>query len=113
MPGNTADIRKEYSQKNLLESSIAKDPLQQFGLWWKDALDAEIDDVNAMTLATASMEAVPSARIVLLKEFNQDGFVFFTNYIPPDRIGLTGVIVSEMLAAFVNFNSSFRKQPVS
>lgn len=80
MSGKIADIRKEYIRRRLLESTIAEDPVLQFEQWWRDALDAEIEDVNAMTLATASMEAVPSARIVLLKEFNHDGFVFFTNY---------------------------------
>ena len=80
MNSNPADIRREYSSKSLSESDIQPDPIQQFGQWWKEAVAAEIEDINAMTLATASIEAVPSARIVLLKEFNQEGFVFFTNY---------------------------------
>ena len=80
MNANPADIRREYSGKSLSESAIQPDPFQQFGQWWNEAIAANIEEVNAMTLATASTEAVPSARIVLLKEFNLDGFVFFTNY---------------------------------
>lgn len=80
MPDNIADIRKNYSQKTLLENEVDTDAIRQFTNWWNDALKAEIDEVNAMTLATASVEAVPSARIVLLKEFSDKGFVFFTNY---------------------------------
>ena len=80
MSSNPADIRKEYSRKSLLESSVANNPILQFGQWWNEALEAKIEDVNAMTLATASNEAVPSARVVLLKEYSQDGFIFFTNY---------------------------------
>jgi pyridoxamine 5'-phosphate oxidase len=80
MAVSIADIRKNYSQKNLLEKEMDPNAIHQFAKWWKEALDAEIDEVNAMTLATASMDAVPSARIVLLKDFSEKGFVFFTNY---------------------------------
>ena len=80
MTDKIADIRKNYSQKTLLENEVEADAIRQFANWWNDALAAEIDEVNAMTLATASIEAVPSARIVLLKEFSEKGFVFFTNY---------------------------------
>jgi pyridoxamine 5'-phosphate oxidase len=80
MPDNIADIRKNYSKKSLLENDVAKDPFRQFQQWWDEAVAAGIDEVNAMTLATASMDGVPSARIVLLKDFSEKGFVFFTNY---------------------------------
>lgn len=80
MAGNISDIRKNYSLKNLSEKDAAPDPIQQFSKWWEEAVASEIDDVNAMTLATASQDAVPSARIVLLKDFNESGFTFFTNY---------------------------------
>lgn len=63
-----------------MENEVDANPVQQFTTWWKEALTAEIDEVNAMTLATASVEAVPSARIVLLKDFSEKGFIFFTNY---------------------------------
>ena len=54
--------------------------IKQFEKWWDEAVNSKIEEVNAMTLATASLDALPSARIVLLKEFNEKGFVFFTNY---------------------------------
>lgn len=75
-----ADIRRDYSLKTLLETEVADNPFLQFGDWWQQAVESEIDEVNAMTLATASLEGVPSARIVLLKAYDEKGFVFFTNY---------------------------------
>ncbi|MGQ0738090.1 MAG: pyridoxamine 5'-phosphate oxidase [Bacteroidota bacterium] len=80
MKGRIADIRKNYSRKKLLEKKAATDPFTQFGKWWKQAIKAGIDEVNAMTLATASADGMPSARIVLLKDFSGKGFTFFTNY---------------------------------
>lgn len=75
-----ADIRINYSKKQLLEAEVEKNPVQQFAKWWKEAVESEIPEVNAMTLATASADGIPSARIVLLKGFDEKGFVFFTNY---------------------------------
>lgn len=80
MQRNIADIRENYSKKTLLEGSVSEDPIMQFTEWWKEAVDAEITEVNAMTLATASADGMPSARIVLLKGFDKNGFVFYTNY---------------------------------
>jgi pyridoxamine 5'-phosphate oxidase len=75
-----ADLRKEYSSKNLLETDIEQNPINQFDKWWHEAINSQIDEVNAMTLATASGDGMPSARIMLLKGFDKNGFVFFTNY---------------------------------
>jgi pyridoxamine 5'-phosphate oxidase len=75
-----AALRKEYSSRSLLENDIADDPVKQFQTWWMQAVESEIDEPNAMTLATASSEGIPSARIVLLKSFDASGFIFFTNY---------------------------------
>lgn len=75
-----AAIRKEYMQHSLDVQHVNADPFHQFGLWWQEAIDASIDEVNAMTLATASAEGVPSARIVLLKGYDANGFVFYSNY---------------------------------
>jgi pyridoxamine 5'-phosphate oxidase len=75
-----ADIRKDYSSKSLTEQDIAADPIQQFEKWWNEVIESEIEEPNAMTLATASSDGFPSARIVLLKGFDKKGFVFFTNY---------------------------------
>ena len=75
-----ADIRKDYKLKSLEERFVEASAIDQFTNWWNDALDSNIDEVNAMTLATASKEGIPSARIVLLKDYDANGFVFFTNY---------------------------------
>ncbi|MEI6585825.1 MAG: pyridoxamine 5'-phosphate oxidase [Sediminibacterium sp.] len=75
-----ADIRSDYRMKSLLEADVAANPFEQFTRWFDEALNAEIEEVNAMTLATASLQGIPSARIVLLKGYDQNGFVFFTNY---------------------------------
>ena len=80
MPINIADLRKEYATQNLLETNVSANPVAQFSIWWQQALDSNIDEPNAMTLATASCDGLPSARIVLLKGFNDNGFIFFTNY---------------------------------
>src|SRR3982751_2107998 len=74
-----ADIRKDYKLQSLTEAD-ASTPFELFSRWWSEAIAAQIDEVNAMTLATASNDGVPSARIVLLKGFDEKGFVFFTNY---------------------------------
>jgi pyridoxamine 5'-phosphate oxidase len=75
-----AELRREYASRALTEADAQDDPIQQFSLWFGEALKSELLDVNAMTLATASADGSPSARIVLLKGFDESGFVFFTNY---------------------------------
>jgi pyridoxamine 5'-phosphate oxidase len=80
MTNQIAQLRQEYSAQVLLEETAAPDPFMQFQIWWQQVIDAEITEPNAMTLATASADGVPAARIVLLKGFDKDGFVFFTNY---------------------------------
>ncbi len=72
-----AGIRKEYKLESLNEKDVFADPFDQFSKWWDEAVRSEIDEVNAMTLATSSNDGVPSARIVLLKGFDNNGFVFF------------------------------------
>lgn len=80
MREDIAKIRKHYSKESLLEENAARNPIDQFSKWWDEAVEAAIEEPNAMTLATASSDGVPSARIVLLKDFSNDGFTFFTNY---------------------------------
>jgi pyridoxamine 5'-phosphate oxidase len=75
-----AEIRKEYRLNRLVKEEVAENAMQQFERWWQDATKSEIDEVNAMTLATASSDGLPAARIVLLKGYHADGFRFFTNY---------------------------------
>ncbi len=77
---NIADIRKDYKLQTLLETDVAANPIEQFDKWWGDAVKSEITEINAMTLATASADGIPSARIVLLKGYDKNGFIFFTNY---------------------------------
>ena len=74
MNKNIADIRKDYQLQTLLETDIAADPFVQFNRWWDDAIKSELDEVNAMTLATASLTGMPDARIVLLKGIQENGF---------------------------------------
>jgi pyridoxamine 5'-phosphate oxidase len=75
-----AALRREYAQAALDRSQVADDPIAQFRDWFDDALDAEVHEPNAMTLATAAPDAAPSARIVLLKGLDERGFQFYTNY---------------------------------
>ncbi len=72
--------RQEYARSGLHESDLAPDPVEQFRKWFEDAFDANLVEPNAMTLATATPDGVPSARIVLLRGFDERGFAFFTNY---------------------------------
>ncbi|MEO6718728.1 MAG: pyridoxamine 5'-phosphate oxidase [Ferruginibacter sp.] len=75
-----ADIRKDYKLQTLNEADVDTNPINQFTRWWQDALNSDIDEVNAFNLATATTEGKPSARILLLKGYDENGFVFFTNY---------------------------------
>lgn len=75
-----ADIRKDYSAKALARNDVDKNPINQFNMWFEEAVHGEIDEVNAMTLSTASKAGKPTARIVLLKGVEHGGFIFFTNY---------------------------------
>ena len=75
-----ADLRREYASRALDEKDAHADPMQQFTRWFDEALQSQLIDVNAMTLATAGRKGEPSARIVLLKGADEHGFVFYTNY---------------------------------
>ena len=77
---HVARLRKEYTRAGLKESDAASDPIVQFRRWFDGALAADLHEPNAMTLATATPDGRPSARIVLLKGFDGRGFVFYTNY---------------------------------
>ncbi len=77
---SVAALRSEYAGMSLNESDVDADPIAQFAIWMENAIAAEVAEANAMTVATATRDGVPSARIVLLKGFDARGFVFFTNY---------------------------------
>ncbi|MEJ7912763.1 MAG: pyridoxamine 5'-phosphate oxidase [Chitinophagaceae bacterium] len=80
MTSAIAELRLEYAKQTLLEHDVAVHPVDQFSQWWQEARSSEIIEPNAMTLATASSDGMPAARIVLLKDFDKSGFVFYTNY---------------------------------
>jgi len=75
-----ANLRKEYTLGELTEAGVDRDPFAQFRSWFDQALLAEVIEPNAMTLATCTPDAKPSARIVLLKAIDERGFVFFSHY---------------------------------
>src|SRR3978361_608725 len=75
------NIRSEYLAASLTETDALADPIKQFDKWFKEALKAELQEPTAMTLATATHDGRPSARIVLMKGFDNNGFVFYTNYL--------------------------------
>lgn len=77
---NIADLRRSYSLKQLSVDDVHAHPIEQFRTWFEEALKSQSLEANAMTLATADGQGRPSARIVLLKGFDDSGFVFFTNY---------------------------------
>ena len=92
-----AAIRKDYALSSLVEQDVDPDPVRQFERWFADALSAQVPEPNAMTLATASRDGVPSARIVLLKGVDAGGFVFYTDY----RSRKGAELAENLLAALV------------
>lgn len=73
-------LRHDFSKQTLDESQVDKSPFLQFEKWFKEAVDAHVNEPNAMTVATASKSGKTTARILLLRNFNENGFVFYTNY---------------------------------
>lgn len=75
-----ASLRREYMQQSLTEQDVLENPVAQFHLWFQEALDANVHEPNAMVLCTVGTGMRPSSRVVLLKEVEENGFIFFTNY---------------------------------
>lgn len=75
-----SNLREEYTQAGLSRASLLSSPFEQFELWFRQAQQAQLAEPNAMSLATASAQSAPTLRTVLLKYFDDNGFVFFTNY---------------------------------
>lgn len=73
-------IRTEYKYAELTENSIDKNPLKQFDLWLNDAINAKVNEPTAMSVVTVGIDGFPDSRMVLLKDYNENGFTFFTNY---------------------------------
>ena len=80
MNSSIADLRQNYSQRSLTETSVDPNPFEQFKRWFEEAVNAELPEPNAMTLATATATGIPSARMVLLKGMDERGFVFYSNF---------------------------------
>src|SRR6185312_9913029 len=83
MTSHPSEMRLNYSLNGLDERDLDPDPIQQFSRWFGEACAAGSPEANAMVLATASADGVPAARIVLLKGFDEHGFVFYSNYESP------------------------------
>ncbi|WP_395043634.1 pyridoxamine 5'-phosphate oxidase [Flavobacterium sp.] len=76
-----SSYRKSYDKSELLETTIPEDPINLFNFWFHETEDfGGVDEVNAMTISTIGLDGFPKSRVVLLKSFNEDGFIFYTNY---------------------------------
>lgn len=73
-------LRHDFAMQTLDEKDVAQNAIAQFEKWFKEAVDAKVNEPNAMTVCTASKDGKPSARILLLRNFNEKGFVYYTNY---------------------------------
>lgn len=74
------DLREHYGKGQLLEKDLTSNPVQLFDAWFRLALDNKIQEPNAMVLSTVGLQGTPRSRVVLLKEYSEKGFVFYTNY---------------------------------
>ena len=80
MQKDIASIRRDYQMASLDEAASAAHPMDQFTHWWEDATTSNIDEVNAFVLSTVDANRAPASRVVLLKGYTTEGFIFFTNY---------------------------------
>jgi pyridoxamine 5'-phosphate oxidase len=103
-----ADLRQEYMRETLDEHAVLRDPLAQFELWFNEAVAAKMPMLNSMTLATVSAAGQPSARIVLLKDVDARGFVFYTNYASPKGVDLAANPVAALLFHWVELEREVR-----
>jgi pyridoxamine 5'-phosphate oxidase len=83
-PVSVADLRREYALARLDEKDVSRDPIAEFARWFAEAQAAEVEEPNAMVLATATSDGTPSARVVLLKGFDERGFVFLHRLPEPE-----------------------------
>lgn len=77
---NIEHLRHHYSERGFKKAELSDNPFEQFDIWFKEAIAAEIEEVNAMNLATVGVDGQPTVRAVLLKSYDKNGFVFYTNY---------------------------------
>ena len=105
---NIQHLREDYRNGTLLEKDVAKNPFQQFERWFDAALESEILEPNAMTVATCNAAGRPAARIVLLKGFDKDGFVFYTNYNSQKGRELTGTPFAALVFNWLDLQRQVR-----
>jgi pyridoxamine 5'-phosphate oxidase len=108
MSSSLADLRKNYSLGSLDVTDVDPDPLRQFDRWFAQALDAQLPEPNAMTLATVDAHGRPSARIVLIKGVDARGFVFFTNYDSRKGRELAGNAYASLLFYWIELERQVR-----
>lgn len=101
-----ADIRRNYSRQALTEDAVLKDPVQQYKVWLQEAITAEVEEATAFVLSTVNAAGQPSARVLLLKDVDEVGFTFFTNY--DSRKGKE--LAQNPLAAITFFWASLERQ---
>ena len=80
MKNRIADIRKDYKRASMSFKDLKSNPIDQFNVWFNNALSSDVMEVNAMVLSTVSKDGIPSGRVVLLKNVDYSGFTFYTNY---------------------------------
>jgi pyridoxamine 5'-phosphate oxidase len=105
-PSAVADLRREFARARLDEAHVSHDPIVEFSRWFAQAQEAQLHEPNAMTLATATTDGAPSARVVLLKTFDQRGFVFFSDY----RSRKGGELTANPRAALVFYWGEIERQ---
>ncbi len=103
-----SNLRRSYSLKELSKDSVSTDPFSQFSIWMNEAMNANLLDPNAMTLATASKNSIPSARTVLLRGYDKGGFVFYTNYESSKANDLKNNPVASLLFFWVELERQVR-----
>jgi len=105
---NIAELRREYQRASLAEADVDPDPLRQFQRWLHEAVQAELPEPTAMTLATVAADGTPAARIVLLKGVDAGGFLFFTNYQSRKGAELTARPAAALLFHWVELERQVR-----
>ncbi len=110
---NIAELRREYQRASLAESDVDPDPLRQFQSWLNEAVQAELPEPTAMTLATVAPDGAPAARIVLLKGVDRGGFTFFTNYESRKGVELAARPAAALLFYWVELERQVRVEGVA
>jgi pyridoxamine 5'-phosphate oxidase len=103
-----ADLRKDYSRMSLTESDLLDNPIEQFSVWFEQALSAEIAEANAMCLSTVGSDNRPSSRIVLIKNIDARGFTWFTNYVSRKGQDLIGNPYAALLFHWIELERQVR-----